>query len=97
MKLTKETLKQLIKEEIGKVRGVASGPVTPETQGNLTTQAIEKAKQAFKDGDTDEDKLLAKIIDMIADAAKEQSLGTDSELLRMLGVIDQHISSRSKQ
>ena len=51
MKLTKEALKQLIKEEIEKT-GVASGKVTPKTQGSLTAQAIEKTKQAFRDGDT---------------------------------------------
>tara|TARA_B100001094_G_scaffold226224_1_gene220595 strand:+ start:1620 stop:1910 length:291 start_codon:yes stop_codon:yes gene_type:complete len=96
MKLTKEALKQLIKEEIEKT-GVASGKVTPKTQGSLTAQAIEKTKQAFRDGDTAEDQLLVKIIDMIGSAAKKQSLGTDSKLLRILGMIEKHINNRNKQ
>tara|TARA_R110002012_G_scaffold21409_6_gene74818 strand:+ start:116 stop:412 length:297 start_codon:yes stop_codon:yes gene_type:complete len=98
MKLTKEALKQLIKEELEEVsmaHSEAEGDPGP-AKGSTAQQSIEKAKQAFRDGDKAEDQILAKIIDMIGSAAKKNNLGTDSKLIRLLGMIQAHLESKEQ-
>ena len=94
MKLTKEALKQLIKEEIEEAKGVANGTVTDETQGNLLAQAIEKVKDGLRAGDSKEDELLVKIINLIATGSQKLNLGSDSKIARIVAILEQHLSDK---